>query len=393
MPCLLLAKAQKVGFITELEGHVMIYRDIGVKTSKKKRIKIAKYEKKRKQVFYALKYEKLYGNDVIRTGKESKAKIILKDKNVIFVDQFGKLRIPRQLKGKKSSSIFDLAYGKVRGIVVKTKRDKLQVPTPAAVMGIRGTDFMINYSPYKNKTEVAVLRGEVTLTKKAPKKKKKAPKKVEVVKAEAGETKKVEPEPAPEPAPEPIVVKAGYTAAIKAKPVTPSPILAKELPEEIKKQQAEPEAKEEIIAPKKITLQKLDEAKVIAMVKSKPEKEIQKTVVDQKEFEEMKKEAIASEVKAVKKIEKDIVKTEKKSTKKKADGKVDINTSVEKLLDKKLEDEGIDKVSYKKVPVEVRVKARDKGMKSRELTPRNIREKSKSDPEMKSIFDSYIEVF
>lgn len=386
------ARSKKIGYVVEIKGDVHVYRDVGVRTSKKKRVKIVKMGALKKQHFLALKYEKLYANDIIQTTTASKAKLVLKNKDVIFLKEYTKLVLPKDIGKRKNSSLLDLAFGKVRGIVVKSQKEKMRVPTPAAVMGVRGTDFVIGYSPYKHKTEVSVLRGEVSLEKREEPVKKVAKEKVlKDKKLKKEVVKKVV-----QPKPKKVIIKAGHTAAIKSKPV-----VKQEVPDAPLKEKAkipEPPVEVEITQPEKITLQTLDEAKVIAMVK--PEVKGKKAVKETPELVEAKKEALISEKKAEEKIKKDILKTspkemkiKKKEATDKKTGRVYLDATLDKLLDSKLSDEGLDKKAYKEVPVEIRVKAREKGVKDKEITPRKIREKSITDPEVKSIFDSYMEVF
>jgi len=416
LPIMLFAVKRGVGFVVEYTGEVHVYRNPGIKTSKVKRVNMVKYEGKKKQHFRALKYEKLFTGDIIRTGKSSKAKIILKNKNVIFVNEYGKLKLPEPSSSGKDENIFGLVFGKVRGIVVKSRSEKKSVSTPAAVMGIRGTDFVMGYSPYRNKTEVSVLRGEVSLKKKTKAEIKKEIAKEKEVKSEKEISEKVpekeEEAQIPSEKVETVIVKAGYTAAVKVKMPELSKLVGDELKKGIsaeKKPVEKPDKKDKSLAeedktvkPRKITLDKLDEAKLIAMVVPEEKKKgKEKAPAETRVIEENKEEAIESikkaDIEVTRDIMKDVINQKSKSKVKpeevKKEGKVNINASLDSILDKRLNEEGVDAVAYRKVPVQARVKARQAGLKERELTPRHIREKSKTDPEVKSIFDSFVEFF
>jgi hypothetical protein len=367
--------AKQIGFVMETNGPVAVYRKPGVKVLKKKRVSIVKFEGEKLQHFKALKYEKLYSDDVLVTGKGARVKIVLKNKNVLFVNEYGKLKLPSDLDTSKDKNLFSLMYGKVRGVVIKKKGERMNVPTPAAVMGIRGTDFLMGYAPHTGETEISVIRGEVTLEKKAQPEKAKKREMVESVKAQPTSS-----------APDPIVIKSGYTAAIKVKSEKKY-----DKPIDGVKKAIKEETAFEITKPKEISLQKIDEAKMISMVEDPKKKD---KISKEEVLEEAKEEAVKADKMAEKEIINDIVRNDKSLKPSEIKSKkIDLNKSLEKVMDKTLEKEGLDISSYKKVPVEARVKAREAGMADKELTPRHIRDKSKLDPKVKSVFDSFVELF
>lgn len=378
------AVPENIGFILEFEGDVTVHRDVGVKTLKPERIKTVILDGLKKQSFKALKFEKLFVDDIIITASKSKAKIVLKNKNIVFVDEWGQLVIPKEASGADvSSGLFNIVYGKFRGVVVKGEKEKADVKSPSAVMGIRGTDFMIEYSPTTNKTTVSVLRGEVTLEKK----------KEEKPKEEVKKNEKVEVKEAAKPE-EPIVVKAGYTAAVKAPP--PQPTIQETAKQELQEEKVPEPKQEEIVQPQKITLEKLDEAKLISMVETK---KIDEKTEEPKEMKEIKKEALKAQAKVEEAVKQDIIKYQQAAPAVAGApaatqvAPVSLNDSLDSLLDKRLAETGINPQEYKKVPVEARVKVRNAGMKDDEITPRRIREKSKTSPEVKSVFDNVVDFF
>ena len=387
LPAVLFARQKGIGFIMEHEGKVFVYRKPGVKTAKKNRVTMVRFEGRKMQHFRVLKYEKLFACDIVQAGKNSRAKIIMKDKNVIFLDEYGRVDMPAEGRKLKGGSLFGLVYGKVRGIVVKSKFETSSVTTPGAVMGIRGTDFLIKYSPYLAKTEVSVLRGEVAL------KKKEIPVGVKQVVKTPARAKQV-------------VIAAGYMASMKVRAgekgvkYFKGDLKRKTSVTEEEKSQGKETKKKGAIEPKKISLKVLDEARVLAMIEptTGKKKMLGREEKRQKVVEEFEKEAKISQEKCDNQIAKDIAgaagsQVPVKTSEIKKEGRVNLNASLDVILDRRLEEKGLDMVAYKKVPVMARVKAREAGMKDRELTPRNIRERSKTDPSVKSVFDSFVELF
>lgn len=69
-------------------------------------------------------------------------------------------------KLKKKDVLLNVIYGKVRSKVKQKydgKTSKFQVKTPAAVAGVRGTDFLTSYDQKTKSTNVVTFEGEVTV--------------------------------------------------------------------------------------------------------------------------------------------------------------------------------------------------------------------------------------
>jgi hypothetical protein len=110
---------------------------------------------------------KIFPKDTIITGKDSRAKIVMVDKNVINVSPDSSLEIqnyeyaPEQ--GKKDV-LLNVIYGKVRSKVEQKydgKGAKFQVKTPTAVAGVRGTDFMASFNQSNRASSVVTFEGRV----------------------------------------------------------------------------------------------------------------------------------------------------------------------------------------------------------------------------------------
>ncbi len=105
--------------------------------------------------------------DVIITGKDARAKIVMVDKNEINISPESNIEIQNYefdpAKGKKDV-LLNVIYGKVRAKVEQKydgKTTKFQIKTPAAVAGVRGTDFITSYDRSNNSSRVITFRGRV----------------------------------------------------------------------------------------------------------------------------------------------------------------------------------------------------------------------------------------
>ncbi len=110
---------------------------------------------------------KIFPKDTIVTGKDSRAKIVMVDKNVLNVSPNSKLEIenyeyaPEQ--GKKDV-LLNVLYGKVRSKVEQKydgKGAKFLVKTPTAVAGVRGTDFIASFNQETKSSGIVTFEGKV----------------------------------------------------------------------------------------------------------------------------------------------------------------------------------------------------------------------------------------
>jgi hypothetical protein len=105
---------------------------------------------------------------VIKTAEKSFAKLVFIDKSQMNVGPGSEMKIEK-FEGNEAG-VIDLVKGKVRSQVTKdylqmgdNDKSKLFVKTPNAVMGIRGTDFMI--STNGQTTSAVLFEGEVVFNK------------------------------------------------------------------------------------------------------------------------------------------------------------------------------------------------------------------------------------
>ena len=141
--------AQVHGVLTVVKGKVKVKSG---KTGKKKRAKAGM---------------KVYPKDTIITKDESRAKIVMVDKNEINISPASEVVIRNYeydpAKGKKNVLI-DVIYGKVRSKVEQKYNgdtSKFQVKTPSAVAGVRGTDFFTSFNRTTKASKVVTFKGEV----------------------------------------------------------------------------------------------------------------------------------------------------------------------------------------------------------------------------------------
>ncbi|MCX7982002.1 MAG: FecR family protein, partial [Syntrophales bacterium] len=81
--------------------------------------------------------------DIIRTKKQSRVGVTLLDGNVIWVAPLSRLRITQYHPGEGKQNYCDLFRGKTRVVVnAIAKGASLEVHTPTAVAGVRGTIFI-----------------------------------------------------------------------------------------------------------------------------------------------------------------------------------------------------------------------------------------------------------
>ncbi len=104
-------------------------------------------------------------NDILPAGAHlitgDGGKVKLKSgPTIMFVGSQSDLVINDDIK-EPSVSIFNIAYGKLRAIVQKTKEPTLKVKTPVAIVGVRGTEFFVSIQGAKE--VVCTLKGAVAV--------------------------------------------------------------------------------------------------------------------------------------------------------------------------------------------------------------------------------------
>ncbi|MEQ1876506.1 MAG: FecR family protein, partial [Bdellovibrionia bacterium] len=105
--------------------------------------------------------------DTVIAGKDSRAKIVMKDKNVLNISPDSKITIEKYVNteatGEKNVTL-NVLYGKVRSTVNQKydgEKNKFHVKTPSAVAGVRGTDFITGYKLETKQSEFVTFEGQV----------------------------------------------------------------------------------------------------------------------------------------------------------------------------------------------------------------------------------------
>lgn len=115
----------------------------------------------------------VYQGDTLRTGKDSKAKLLMVDDSVLTVAPSTELSLSfykLDAKEKFREATLKLLEGKVKILVGKLLgfKGRYEVQTPTSVAGVRGTSMVVwtekDSTTGKTKTYVLVLEGELYVT-------------------------------------------------------------------------------------------------------------------------------------------------------------------------------------------------------------------------------------
>jgi hypothetical protein len=110
----------------------------------------------------------VYPGDTILSAKDSRAKIVMQDKNIIHISPNTEIKIETYVNnGQQKNVELNLKEGKVRNNVEQTydgQKNKFIIKTPTAVAGVRGTQFITSFDKKTNETKIVTLHGKVELT-------------------------------------------------------------------------------------------------------------------------------------------------------------------------------------------------------------------------------------
>lgn len=108
---------------------------------------------------------KIFAGESVITAADSRAKIVMSDRNIINILPNTKLKIDKYINTAKGKDVkLSLIEGRVRNNVEQKydgKNDKFEVRTPTAVAGVRGTQFVTGYNSTTGISEVITFSGEV----------------------------------------------------------------------------------------------------------------------------------------------------------------------------------------------------------------------------------------
>lgn len=110
---------------------------------------------------------KVTEGDTVQSGHDSRAKIVMTDKNVLNISPDSKMTIEKyQNNGDAKNVELKVEFGKVRASVEQKydgDKSKFNIRTPTAVAGVRGTDFMIGYNSQTRVSEIVTFSGMVAV--------------------------------------------------------------------------------------------------------------------------------------------------------------------------------------------------------------------------------------
>ncbi|MCB0369381.1 MAG: FecR domain-containing protein [Bdellovibrionales bacterium] len=112
---------------------------------------------------------KVYPGDKITTKADSRAKVVMSDRNVINLTPDTVISIKRYENDPKTNIRnveLDLVQGKVRNNVEQKydgDKSKFIIKTPTAVAGVRGTQFLTSFNVRTRETQIVTFRGAVQM--------------------------------------------------------------------------------------------------------------------------------------------------------------------------------------------------------------------------------------
>ena len=124
------------------------------------------YEKGASKSRTVMSMEPLFKGDTVVTGKRSKAKLLMKDDSIISIAPVTRLVIKDYQfseKKRKRVSLLKIISGTARGVINRffsKKNSVFEIETPTAVVGVKGTDFIIKSD--RKGTDVVTITGSVT---------------------------------------------------------------------------------------------------------------------------------------------------------------------------------------------------------------------------------------
>lgn len=108
---------------------------------------------------------KIQVGDTVVTAKDSRAKIVMTDRNIINISSETRLKIEKYTNSADDKNVkLNLIEGKVRNNVEQkydNESTKFEVRTATAVAGVRGTQFVTSYDKVTKITEVVTFKGQV----------------------------------------------------------------------------------------------------------------------------------------------------------------------------------------------------------------------------------------
>jgi len=109
----------------------------------------------------------LHEGDQVTTGANSRAKIVMADKNVLNISPDSKVIITKYRNDANEKNVdLKVEQGKLRSSVEQKydgNKSQFNVHTPTAVAGVRGTDFISSYDPVSHVSQFVTFHGVVSV--------------------------------------------------------------------------------------------------------------------------------------------------------------------------------------------------------------------------------------
>lgn len=102
--------------------------------------------------------------DQVVTNPSGKAHLMLDEANDVYLGPSSKLTLDKSIVKKESGVLtrfFMTIFGKLRAKVKKSDQGTMEITTATAVIGVKGTDFVVEYA--NNLTTVGTLKGLVNM--------------------------------------------------------------------------------------------------------------------------------------------------------------------------------------------------------------------------------------
>lgn len=117
--------------------------------------------------FSARQNDPLYIGDRVRTGGDGLVKIILEDNSLLTLDRRSELEISEflfQPQEKKRSGVFQMLRGRLKALMgrILNVQGSIELRTPTAVAGVRGTYFLVEVDEGGNANFV-MFEGELSI--------------------------------------------------------------------------------------------------------------------------------------------------------------------------------------------------------------------------------------
>ena len=99
-------------------------------------------------------------NDRIKTYANSSCNLEIDDGSIIFIDANTEASVEMlEVTSEKHNSKISLWIGRIIANITKSKKTKMELRAPTAIVAVRGTEFAVETTP--DKTEVGVFDGQV----------------------------------------------------------------------------------------------------------------------------------------------------------------------------------------------------------------------------------------